>query len=647
MNKVIIILLFLYILYLIVKLSLNQENFQNTIMQIPDNDSALPDVDGNTIATFKNVSKYKNMELANKVVKGIIFTNSEMKLTNLKEIKEYTITFHIEFLNAIDNQVIIGSIAKNSNALWYLYIHNNRFYMNFKGLTKKFNTRINRKNIYYIIINFSNEQLKVYLNGEIKFIDNDKIYEYENNITLGGLKKSKLLNPINAVIGNINLYKSVINPLNLSMPTTKCSFIPKGSNVVECANLCQINKKCSKSYCYKVCEKCIDYNKCKWLPTPVNNEITSYIESTEPQPPKIKCYAGDNFIEVRFKHPKNNGNTPITNYMVTLKKTYNIGSFVKIINIDADTCDENRCVYKIKDLENQTFYDVMVKSINNVGDSEFSNIETIAPNGEIKAKEISSALLETDAEIKKKVLAEFKKDELSCDSKDFINHDNHVLDTVDEYTIDDVIKEEYLKNTKYILGKNGCHKDLSHIRTKTECKIAAEQLENVPDEITVLNEVDNENRIDPKKRPYGCYVDKNKVYFNLFGSDDNYVVVMRLNKLFLDISQRQNSWNKTPVKYSTKKLIQKINNHLFFMGINKNKEFKIVKNINNTISFRSKTSNKYLYIKSNGKIRIVYLDENNNKEVNWSKYNKYKKINLQFKLFNLPKSSQSICKLTK
>jgi hypothetical protein len=148
---------------------------------------------------------------------------------------------------------------------------------------------------------------------------------------------------------------------------------------------------------------------------------------------------------LRFKTP-HDGNSPIKSFLVIVKKSYKNDGFVKLANIDISSCGENSCRYGLQGLDNQEFYDVMVRSVNSVGMSPFSNVETIAPDGEMASKQISSALLETDDEIKKKVMADFNYDGSNCDAKQFINYDEHILDTVDKHTIEDTIREEYLKH---------------------------------------------------------------------------------------------------------------------------------------------------------------------------------------------------------
>ena len=452
----ILLIIFSYLCYKSYNIH-DKENFKivDKVIKIPDRSNILPDSEGNTLAVFKNVKKYKNLELQDKVVKAIVFNKSEMKLTNLENIREFTLTFNIKFKNTTDLQIIISSLDVNKSLLWSLYISNNKLFLKFKKKQRKFNIRMNKNNIYYIIINFSNDYINVYLDGEIKKIESKDEYEFNNNIIIGGLNRgTKLISPLkNCLVGNINLYKQIIDPLKLAGDFSTCEFIPGGSTKQRCIAKCNSISNCDSTYCSKVCNECIDYRKCKWVPEPTKKPVGITPSPTIADPPKIKCFAGDGEIYVKFKIPgkltndtfEYSGNIPIKSFLIVVKKSYNPGGFVKLLHLEEKKCSYDRgCQYKVTDLENNVLYDVMVKSINSIGISDFSNVETIAPNGPIKMKQISSALIESDDEIKDVVNKKFNKDNLGCSAKNFINHDNHILNKVSNYDIKDVIHEEYL-----------------------------------------------------------------------------------------------------------------------------------------------------------------------------------------------------------
>ena len=119
-------------------------------------------------------------------------------------------------------------------------------------------------------------------------------------------------------------------------------------------------------------------------------------------PPKIKCYEGDGKIELLFKIPNNNY-APIREYIVSLKKSYKRDGIVKLLSFKNDRCGTDSCKFVIRGLDNQDYYTVSVRAVNSVGMSEKSNEQILAPNDR-QTRHISSALLDTDDELKQKVL---------------------------------------------------------------------------------------------------------------------------------------------------------------------------------------------------------------------------------------------------
>lgn len=429
---------------------------EKKIILIKDTQNVLQDGENNNIAVLKNIKNFKNIEVGDSVIKMMLFKNSQMRLTNLKDISKFTLAFNIEFLDITNHQIIINCLTNDDFTLWAVYIENNKIYVTYKNKTKKL-IKITKNKLHNLVINYELNKLTVYLNNDSVTITNEKQYSNnDNNILIGGLfKNNKLLNPIHAFIGNINLYKEIINPFEVNYNTDFkfnlnefkkklpiCSFKPKGKSINECSEECRSTEGCNINYCMEICNNCIDYNNCEWVSKPVIREPI-VPEPVIPKAPKIKCFPGDNTIELRFKKPYD-GNSPISSYLVTLKKSYK-NDFLRINKISDDTCNRHSCKYVFNELDNQEYYDIKVRAINAVGMSPFSNTETIAPNGEKEAKQISSALLETDTEIKKKVMKTFNYDNSNCDAKYFINYDHHILDKTDKYSIDDIIKEEYVK----------------------------------------------------------------------------------------------------------------------------------------------------------------------------------------------------------
>ena len=117
----------------------------------------------------------------------------------------------------------------------------------------------------------------------------------------------------------------------------------------------------------------------------------------------------------------------------------------KLVSFEANDCGKGSCRFQLKGLDNQDYYNINVRSINAIGMSINSNSVSIAPDGEIETKNISDALIETDDEIKKQLYTDFNYDDSFCDASSFVNYDEHILDRVDKYSIDEFIKEAYIK----------------------------------------------------------------------------------------------------------------------------------------------------------------------------------------------------------
>ena len=263
------------------------------------------------------------------------------------------------------------------------------------------------------------------------------------------------MDPLDGFVGNINIYKEIIDPYKLlgissaygtsvERNVETCKFIPKGENLNSCKTMCKRENGCTESFCNEICETCIDFNLCKWVKEPVMEPTITEPEPDRPYPPKIKCLSRDSSIELRFKKPFDNYN-PISKYLIKCRKTYVNDGFVKLATFDSNDCGKNSCKYVIHGLDNKDYYTISVQAVNSIGISLPSNEEIIAPEGLLPSKKISSALIESDEEIKKEIMKQFNYDNNYCDATSFINYDEHILDSIDDkYDIEEFIKNEYL-----------------------------------------------------------------------------------------------------------------------------------------------------------------------------------------------------------
>ena len=412
------------------------------------------------ISQLFNISNFKKETFNDRVIKLFRMNKSSFTLKpNIPQNNLLSIRFVFSLMDVNKNQLIL----KRNNDI-RVEIMNNHIYVSYGSESKKMNTILTVDKLYHFIlaIDDTNNTLKIYLDDELLEINNTTSnVQIENNkytFQLGGQinATNMVYNGMNGYLGFINIYDTMISYSDFFETQTQevkqitrdfklCKFIPKGNTKNKCESLCQKMDNCGKEYCQKICDECTDFNKCEWLPKPTQPPVISPPEPDVPLPPKIKCFPGNNKIEVRFKKPNDNY-SPIRQYLITSKKSYNNNGYVKLSTIDDKDCGETSCRFVLSGLDNEDFYDINVKAINSVGMSNYSNTETIAPNGEKQPREVSSALLETDDEIKQQVLNDFNYDNSNCDSQAFPNYDEHVLDSIDNnYNFSKFVNELFVK----------------------------------------------------------------------------------------------------------------------------------------------------------------------------------------------------------
>ena len=457
-----LILIFVLLIFLVIALDVlkKKENFQlqnNNIQVLLDKSDILPNFEDDNLAEIHDINNYKNVEMENKIIKMLEFKQSAFRLKNLDNLNEYTLYFNIEFKNQSIYQVLVNSVDTNDNLVYEVYLFNGSLFIKFYNKSHKFSEQIELNKNYAIVLNVSKNSLTCFFNSDIKTLTTPNNRSTNNNITFGSIyKNNKIINPLDGFIGNINLYNEIIEPKKLlglmgdnsakllEKKIEICKFIPQGATLSLCKEKCKKDNTCNPEYCDKICEKCIDYNNCKWLQAPKSEPQASMPDPDVPMPPKIHCYSGDGYIEVRFKKPFDN-HSPINKYLIQTKKSYKNDGITKLVSFEANDCGKGSCRFQLKGLDNQDYYNINVRSLNAIGMSINSNSVTIAPDGEIESKNISDALIETDDEIKKQLYKDFNYDDSFCDAGSFVNYDEHILDSVDKYSIDDFIKEAYLK----------------------------------------------------------------------------------------------------------------------------------------------------------------------------------------------------------
>ena len=81
--------------------------------------------------------------------------------------------------------------------------------------------------------------------------------------------------------------------------------------------------------------------------------------------------------------PKSYG-SPIKNYAIVVNESFNKNKGLTFRQLADTTCTS--CEYVINGLRNRVYYDVTVAAINDLGVGDFSNIESVAPQGPVKTQ---------------------------------------------------------------------------------------------------------------------------------------------------------------------------------------------------------------------------------------------------------------------
>lgn len=453
--KYLVIFFLLLLITVIILLDRKQEPFQsNTTFTIRDTDDILPDVTNNNIGRIINITQYSIHQKKDKVMKALRFTRSAIILENVQNIEKYSLFFTFKTTNSNRRQILISK-----GNLYRVEIYNKSIFVKYKNQTIKFRTPVSTNSYENLLVSERPNKLIVTYKLEEKTLQSSSNVNTRENIILGcRYIDDRIINPFDGHLGDVRLYdtvvtmKEILNILDIKLDAPnsdlmylkKCNFIPKGKTIASCRQMCEETRNCDQEYCTQICEECIDFNKCEWVPKPTLPPQVSPPDPDVPMPPKIKCYEGDGKIELLFKKPNDNY-APIREYIVSLKKSYKRDGIVKLLSFKNDRCGVDSCRFVIRGLDNQDYYNINVRAVNAVGMSEKSNEEIIAPNGERATRQISSALLETDDELKQTVLDDFDFDEGSCGANDYVNYDEHILDSVNEYNFEEFIKNAYLK----------------------------------------------------------------------------------------------------------------------------------------------------------------------------------------------------------
>ena len=151
-------------------------------------------------------------------------------------------------------------------------------------------------------------------------------------------------------------------------------------------------------------------------------------------------------ILLDWKQPESTGGK-IKSYIIVVYESFDRANGIRTSVLSHPNCTV--CEYLVTGLRNQVFYDIGVRAVNDIGISEISNIETIAPQGPINPIDVSDTLVETDNQIMKEFYNKVKVNSNSCSIVAKQNKEGHALDEEMPDFVNE-IKDHYSSKLKNI-----------------------------------------------------------------------------------------------------------------------------------------------------------------------------------------------------
>ena len=319
-------------------------------------------------------------------------------------------------------------IIASSNS-WYLQLKSNNCKFVYNGVSVESKVNITFSKYYLVSVVVAKTYISILINGnEVKKEYN--VPELKSNTFKLGLS-SRNSNPFYGLIGNVDIVSGNLTSTEIcarhnfcSNEAPSCSFKAAGRTRMDCIKLCDNDEDCSSVECQNICLKCNNPLNCEWLSLDGN---TDFRESSVPDAPEIRALAhGDGQIVLDWQAPNENGSA-IKNYAIIVKESFNKSNGITFRQLADTSC--TACEYIINGLKNRIYYDVSVAAVNDIGISEFSNVESVAPVGPIRNTDVSPLLIEDDAEIEnqaRKVVSDELNSQI-CQSILSQNRDGHYL----------------------------------------------------------------------------------------------------------------------------------------------------------------------------------------------------------------------------
>lgn len=356
---------------------------------------------------------------------------------NINTTKSLKSTLSFYFILDYDEErlkTLLGRTQVLASSNYWSIIYKNGFIsLVFNGKVIKSFVKIELRELYNIVFVFNQEtkKIKLYVNGNLSYEDIDNLGDFQTETIKFGSDKfneNRYIGLIGGItyLDNNEYSRDDICALfkNCKLESTKCLFTASGTDITDCVKKC--SGYCRPKECMNKCLECNDNVKCKWVTKPKEEDIDVNINI--PKAPKIRVIPGDKKVFIDFKKPKDidDNDVQIDEYIIYVQESFNKMSGVRIIVMDKANCDV--CEHIVTNLKNEVYYNIAVKSKNDAGTSEISNIEVVAPNGPISNKQISDTLIETNNELMEGITKDL--DEEMCQLNIYSTNRGHALSKI-------------------------------------------------------------------------------------------------------------------------------------------------------------------------------------------------------------------------
>lgn len=374
---------------------------------------------------------YSNVVLDDKIpgnTENFYLFNKPNSSINVSNINSKVLTFSFYFMTLVSpEQSNIRQVLASSN-YWYIDLLNNTLRLVFNGIPVVSVVSITPLEIYCCVVVLTNTGIIITVNGneQTKQIDMPELITKTVKLGLDKNNKNNFIGKMGGIFISSEALSNdeICDVTNFcKFESTKCEFVPFGPNLTDCIKSCSTN--CKSKDCQEICLDCNDPDSCEWVERTAEN-VKLGLDADIPNAPEIRVMAYDEEkVLIDWKQPVSTGGK-IKSYIIIVYESFDRANGIRTSVLSNPNCTV--CEYLVTGLRNQVFYDIGVRAVNDIGISEVSNIETIAPQGPINPVDISDTLVETDNQIMKEFYKKVKVNNNSCRVVAKQNKEGHVLD---------------------------------------------------------------------------------------------------------------------------------------------------------------------------------------------------------------------------